>query len=479
MIKDAQNKKEFFIYEQIANEIIHLIDQGTFRPGAKIPSVRQMSLQHNASISSVLQAYMYLENKGVIEARPQSGYYVRVVKNDDTLEPEISSPGLDPTHVNLHDLMMMAMRDSLNPNLVQLGAAMPNLGILPTEKINRILASLTRASTPGSHSYELPPGLEELRLQIAKRAILSGCQLSPNDIVITSGGVEAISLCLHAVCNPGDIVAIESPMYFGTLQLLEVHGIRALEIPTNPRDGISLSALQFAIEHNPIKAVLTISNFNNPLGSYIPDEKKKDLVDLLARYDIPLIDNDVSGEIYFTEKRPMVTTAFDRKGLVMLCSSFSKDISPSLRVGWVVPGKFKSTIEWLKFTTSVATSRLPQMAVAQFLESGGYDHQLRRIRREYDNNLSLLSHAVTKAFPAGTRVTRPAGGFVLWVQLPEKVDSSELYASALRNNITITPGYLFSPTNQFSNFIRLNAASWSLPIEKAVRKLGELVSELA
>lgn len=472
-------KNEIFRYEQIANNVIKLIAHGTYRPGERIPSVRQMSKQQGASVSSVLQAYLQLENRGLIEARPQSGYYVRVAREDDLPEPEISSPGLDPNHVNLHDLMMMAMRDSLNSNLVQLGAAMPNLELLPTERINRILANLARSANPGTHRYELPPGLEELRVQIARRAVQSGCQFSPNDIVITSGGVDGIHLCLYAVCNPGDIVAIESPMYFGTLQLLEVHGLRALEIPTNPREGISLGALQFAIEHNPIKAVLTISNFNNPLGSCMPDEKKKDLVDLLARYDIPLIDNDVSGEIYFTEKRPMVTSAFDQKGLVMLCSSFSKDISPTLRVGWVAPGRFKSKIEWLKFTTSVATARLSQMAIAQFLESGGYDHQLRRIRREYASNVALLSQAVTRAFPSGTRVTRPSGGFVLWVQLPETVDSLELYALALKNNITITPGYLFSPTNQFSNFIRLNAAAWTYPIERAVRRLGELVVELS
>ena len=473
----ASPKKEIFRYEQIAQDVTRLIEQGTYRSGERIPSVRQMSRQQDASISSVLQAYLLLENQGIIEAHPQSGYYVLASSAEDLPEPEISSPGLDPSQVNLHDLMMMAMRDSLNPNLVQLGAAMPNLELLPTERINRIMAGLARTASKGAHGYELPPGLEELRVQIAKRAILSGCQLSPNDIVITSGGVDSINLCLHAVCSPGDIVAIESPMYFGTLQIFEVHGLRALEIPTNPRDGISLDALQFAIEHNPIKAVLTISNFNNPLGSCIPDEKKKDLVDLLAKYDIPLIDNDVSGEIYFTEKRPMVTKAFDKRGLVMLCSSFSKDISPALRVGWVVPGRFKNTVEWLKFTTSVAVGTLPQMAIAQFLESGGYDHQLRRIRREYASNVALLSQAVTRSFPAGTRVTRPSGGFVLWVQLPENVDSLELYKLALENNITITPGYLFSPTNHFSNFIRLNAAAWTFPIERALVRLGDLVRE--
>ncbi len=479
MAEQPSSKKQLFRYEEVAEQVMQLIEQGTYRPGDRIPSVRQMSLQRDVSISSVLQAYLLLESRGVIEARPQSGYYVSRPAHLHLPEPEASSPGLDPTRVNLHELVMMVMRDSLNPELAQLGAAMPNLELLPTERMNRILARLARTASRGTHRYQLPPGVEDLRVQIAQRAVNSGCQLSPSDIVITSGGTEAIGLCLHAVCKPGDIVAIESPMYFGTLQIIEVQGLRALEIPTNPRDGISLDALQFAIEHNPIKAVLTISNFSNPHGSCIPDEKKKELVELLERYDIPLIDNDVSGELYFAEKRPLTTKAFDKKGLVMLCSSFSKDISPSLRVGWVAPGRYKNEVEWLKFTLSAATATLPQMAIAEFLASGGYDHQLRRIRREYASNVTRLSQAVTRTFPAGTRVTRPSGGYVLWVQLPENVDSLELYSLALKGGITLTPGYLFSPTNQFYNFIRLNAAAWNLSIERALERLGDMVVELA
>jgi DNA-binding transcriptional MocR family regulator len=471
-----QESQNTFLYEKIASSITELIRQGTYRAGERIPSVRQMSKQQDVSISTVLQAYLVLENRGLIEARPQSGYYVRTPEFDRLPEPGTSSPGPDPSHISLHELMMMVIKDTLNPNLVQLGAAMPNLELLPTERLNRILSRLARQSGEEAHQYELPPGLEELRIQIAQRSLNFGCQFSPNDIVITSGGIEAIDLCLHAVCKPGDIVAIESPMYFGTLQSLEVHGLRALEIPTHQRNGISLEALRFAIAHNPIKAVLVISNFNNPLGCCIPDEKKKKLVELLATHEIPLIDNDVSGEIYFTDKRPQVTKAYDTKGLVMLCSSFSKDISPALRVGWTAPGRFKAEVEWLKFTSSTATATLPQMAVAEFLESGGYDRHLRTIRREYANNVNLLSQAVTRYFPPETRVTRPAGGFVLWVQLPERIDSLELYKLALQNNITITPGYLFSPTNQFSNFIRLNAAAWSYPIERAVERLGEMVA---
>jgi DNA-binding transcriptional MocR family regulator len=438
-----------------------------------------MSQQQNLSISTVLQAYALLERQGLIESRPQSGYYVRARVEERLPEPETSSPQLDPSHVSLHDLVMMLMRDSANPNLAQLGAALPHLDQRLIQTINRIMAKIIRQQGVGAHQYHFPPGLDALRVQIARRMVNAGCSLSPGEILITCGGTEAIDFSLHAVCRPGDIVAIESPSYFGTLQTLEAHGLRALEIPTHPRDGISLDALEFAIDHNPIRAVVVISNFNNPLGSKMPDERKKELVDLLAKHNIPLIENDVCGELYFGEKRPLVCKAFDTKGLVILLSSFSKDISPGLRLGWVAAGRYTSEVEWLKFTLSASSPTLPQMAVAEFLEGGGYDQHLRRIRREYAHNVELMSDAVMRYFPEGTRLTRPSGGFILWVQVPENVDSLELYKLALQSGITLAPGHVFSATFQFSNFIRLNAATFNYSTERAIERLGQMVKDLA
>ncbi len=480
MVGNAHHSRNgLFRYEQLAGELAGLIEQGTYQPGDRLPSVRKMSRQRGISISSVLQAYLLLEGRGLIEARPQSGYYVRQTRGFPLPEPGISHAGQNPLQVNVHDLVMMVMRDANNPALAHLGAANPNLELLPIEKLDRILARLVKRRDLESHDYLMPPGLEALRVQIAQQAVNSGCMLSPHEIVVTSGGTEALDLCLDAACRPGDIVAIEAPMYFGSLQLIEVHGLRALEIPTDPRDGLSLEALQFALEHNPIKAVLINANFSNPLGSLMPDEKKQQLVELLARYDIPLIDNNALGELYFGEKQPSVTKAYDRKGLVMLCCSFSKTISPSLRVGWIVPGRFQHEIEWLKFTKSATTATIPQMAIAELLESGTYERHMRHVRREYSRNVAAFLQAITRCFPEGTRVTRPSGGFVLWVQLPGNVDSLELYALALKGSISLTPGYLFSPTNQFYNFIRLNAAAWSLPIERALERLGGIVVDLA
>jgi DNA-binding transcriptional MocR family regulator len=466
-------------YQELAERLSDLIRHGTYPAGERIPSVRQMSQQQRLSISTVLQSYSLLESRGLIEVRPQSGYYVSSRIGQRLPEPETSSPHADPSHVSLHELVMMLMRDSANPDLVQLGAALPHLNVLLLQKINRIMTNIIRQKGIDAHEYQFPPGLEALRVQIAQRAVNAGCSLSPNDVLITAGGIEAIDLCLHAVCRPGDIVAIESPSYFGTLQILEVHGLRALEIPTHPREGLSLDALKFAIEHNPIRAVMVIANFNNPLGSQIPDEKKKELVELLARHEIPLIENDVMGEIYFGEKRPMVCKAFDTKGLVMLLSCYSKDISPGLRIGWVASGRYRSEVEWLKFTLSPSSPTLSQMAVAEFLESGGYDQHLRRIRREYARNVGLMSDAVMRYFPEGTRLTRPSGGFVLWVQLPENVDSLKLYEVALRGGITLAPGHVFSATYQFSNFIRLNAATFNYSTERAIERLGDMIRGVA
>lgn len=466
------------LYEMIADDIAYLIEAGTLRPGDRIPSVRQLSQQRDVSVTTVLQAYYLLEDRGLIEARPQSGYYVRERLPNRLPEPEMSSPESDPTRVSVHELVMMVLKDTNNPKLAQLGTAVPNPELLPTRKLNKILASLARRKDLENLMYDFPPGCEALRVQVAQRLINAGCSLSPGEIVTTSGCVEAIEICLRAVCRPGDVVAIESPMYFGILQTMEALRLQALEIPTHPRDGISLEALRFALQHTRIHACLVISNYNNPLGSCIPTENKQELVEVLAEYDLPLIEVDISGEIYFGEQRPMVAKAFDRKGLVLLCSSFSKDLAPSYRVGWVAPGRYRQTVEWLKFTTNIATATLPQLAIAEFLESGGYDHHLRHIRKVYARHVAQMSEAVRRYFPAETRVTRPQGGFILWVQLPEQIDSLELYKRALQAEITLTPGYIYSATHQYRNFIRLNAAFWTMREERAIARLGEIIERM-
>jgi DNA-binding transcriptional MocR family regulator len=467
-------------YERIADDIGHLVECGAFQPGDRIPSVREMSRQRGVSISTVLQAYYLLEARGLIQARPRSGFYVRTDLPSDLPEPEISSPAPDPTQVSMRELTsMVVLNDTRNPDLIQLGAAHPNPGLGATEELSRTMTAVAREMGDASGQYDYAPGCAELRLQIARQSLSSGCSLSPDDIVITSGCSESVSLCLRAVCDPGDVVAIESPICFDALQTLESLRLQALEIPTHPRDGISLDALHFAIEHNDVSACLVISNFNNPLGSCIPNKNKRELVNLLTEHEIPLIENDVLGELYFGDSRPTVAKAYDREGWVMLCSSFSKTLCPGYRVGWVVPGRSRSTVRWLKYTSSLAAPTLSEYTIAEFMASGGYAPYLRRIRRTYERYVASMSHAVRRHFPEQTKLTRPAGGFVLWVELPDTVDSLRLYKQAQQAGIAITPGYLFSATEQYNNFIRLNAANWSDEAEAAVSRLGQIIERLA
>ena len=474
----TKERKSSRLYEQVADHIARMIEARTYRPGDRILSVREMSVQKRVSVTTVLQAYGLLESHGLIEARPQSGYYVRSRFSSSVPVPEISSPQCDPTKVSINELTMMVMKDVFNPNLIPLGAATPNSALLPADKLNRILASIARRKSLESIKYDIPPGYKPLRIQIAQKSLKAGATINPDEIITTMGCIEAIDLCLRAVCKAGDTVAIESPTYFGILQCMESMGLKALEIPTHPSEGINIDTLMFALEQTPVKACLVISNYNNPLGSCIPDEKKKRLVSLLAGLDIPLIEVDISGELHFSDLRPSVCKAYDKKGLVLLCSSFSKTLCPGYRVGWVAAGRYQPKIEWLKFTSSLATATLPQMALAEYLQSGGYESHLRKIRRAYAFNVSNMYEAVTRHFPEGTRVSRPAGGFVLWIQMPESVDSLILYKMALQAGITLSPGYLFSATRRYKNYIRLNASRWSDDIDRGVIRLGEIVHRL-
>ncbi|MCC2670611.1 MAG: helix-turn-helix transcriptional regulator with aminotransferase domain, GntR family, partial [Armatimonadetes bacterium] len=455
------------LYRRVAGQIIRLIEEGTFPTGHRIPSVRQLSTQQAVSITTVLEAYRLLESDGWIEARPQSGYFVSPRFTERPAEPEASTPLPDPTRVSIGELSLRILRDMGDTHLVQLGAAVPNPAFLPAEKLNRIYHSIARELGGEALSYDVPPGCKALRLQIARRMLDAGCEVKPEEIITTSGCQEAMVLCLRAVCRPGDTVAIESPMYYGVLQALEALGLRALELPTHPRHGISLGALRYAIGQHPIGAVL-ISNFNNPTGACLPDDGRRELAELLADRNIPLIEDDIYGDLAHEAPRPRAVKAWDRKGLVLFCSSFSKTLAPGYRVGWVVPGRFFRELEHLKFFSNLVTATLPQLTIAEFLQSGSYERYLRRLRPLYARQTGLFAQAVGRAFPAGSRVTRPEGGFVAWVELPPNVDSLELYRQALAAGITFAPGPIFTAGSGYRNFIRLNAATWSPEVEAAI-----------
>ena len=471
-----QKTESVNLYEQVAHRVANLIEHGTFRPGDRIPSVRKLSRQQDVSITTILEAYRLLEDRGLIEARPQSGYYVRPVRIMGPDEPLKSSPRGGPSPVRVDQLVDSVLRRIGDPSLIQLGAAIPAPHLLPTDRLNRCLAAAARRLGPRGNNYVASPGWRSLRMQIARLSLASGCTLTPDDVLVTGGAQEALTLALRATCSPGDAVAIESPCYFGVLQAIEILGFRAIEIPTHPREGMDVEALARALQSHEIRACVAAANYANPLGSCMPDEAKLALVETCSEAGIPLIEDDTFGDLTHSLQRPKALKAFDREGNVLLCSSFSKTLAPGYRVGWIVGGRYQAELERLKFITNVATPTLPQAAIADFLGNGGYARHLRRIRRTYARQISLMTESIGRHFPESTRVTRPEGGFVLWAELPKDVDSLELQDRAIAEGISLVPGPLFSPKKAYRNFIRLNAAYWSDEVEEALAKLGVMVS---
>ena len=475
----SQSQNGELLYEQVADHIVELIDRGTLHAGERLPSIRKLSSQMDVSISTVLQAYMMLEGKERIEAKPQSGFYVRRMRNLAP-EPRASSPSPLVTRVGVSELVAQVFQTAHDPQVIQLALSTPSPEHLPVKRLNRLMAAAMGKAGARALSYDFPPGYAPLRHEIAKRSIESGCKLIESDLVTTHGTMEALNLCLRAVAKAGDVIAIESPAFYGTLQVIESLGMKALEIATDPRDGIVLDALSAAVRRQKVRACLLVTNFSNPLGSCMPDSNKKALVEMLARREIPLIEDDIYGDLCFAGPRPKAAKAYDKDGLVLLCSSFSKTLAPGYRVGWTAPGRFRPQVESLKFTSSMATTTAPQMAIAEFLQSGGYDRYLRKLRRILAGQVEQMRHAVSRYFPDGTKITRPQGGYVLWVELPRSVDSLELHRRALAQKISIAPGPIFSAKQKYKNFIRLSCGlPWSEKIDGAVQRLGELARKIA
>lgn len=418
---------------------------------------------------------MLLENQGWLEARPRSGFYVRPRLASEVPEPEAPRLPSAVTSIGLSAASARIYLDSGRDDVVHLGAAIPSTRLIPWEKLNRLAAAEARRLGPRAVAYDMAPGTERVRRAIARRYLIAGCPMSAEDLVVTSGGQEAVTLALRAVCKTGDVVAIESPMFFGILQALEVLGLRAVEIPCHARTGMDLRALELATRRHRISACVAIPQFNNPQGSLMPEENKKALLDLLGKRGIPLIEDDIYGELHFGPNRPRPAKTFDTRGLVLMCASVSKTLAMGLRVGWIAPGRFRDTVLRAKRSTSVASATLPTHVVAGFLESGGYDHHLRSLRNALRQQLARVSEAVAQTFPKGVRISRPQGGLVLWVELPRGVDALRLHEQASTDRISIAPGPLFSARGNFRNCIRLNCGEpWSPQHARALTILGHL-----
>ncbi len=465
-------------YEILAEEIAQSIRTGIMKLGDRLPSVRQASTSRGVSPSTVFAAYYLLEARGLIRARERSGYYVTAGARMAPPEPETASrPAAESLPLDVSELVFDVLESVRTRDVVPFGSAFPSPLLFPLPRLARSMASTVLGMDAWSTVDDLAPGNLALRRQIALRYLADGVHVHTDEIVITNGALEALNLSLLAVARPGDSVLIESPTFYAALQALERLGLHAIEVPTHPREGMDLDALALALERHKPSACWMMTTFQNPLGSLMPDAKKQALVQLLGVHGVPLIEDDVYGELYFGSKRPAHTKAFDQDGLVLHCSSFSKCLAPGYRIGWVATGKFTRAVSRQQLTTSLSASGPAQAAIADYLAKGGYDKHLRQLRHTLALQQNAMIEAVVRHFPRGTRATRPEGGYFLWVELPGNTDALRVHQHALSMGISVAPGPMFSARRQFTNCLRLNYGHpWDERAEAAFVTLGQLIA---
>ncbi|TBR44876.1 PLP-dependent aminotransferase family protein [Marinomonas agarivorans] len=463
------------LYEKIADQIEQNIKEGMFIPGSKIPSVRKSSKQLAVSVATVLQAYGLLEDRGIIKARPQKGYFVQeqVTSYAESTTLEVNTLEAIPAVVT--DLLYA----SQNPDITQFGAAIPDTQFLPIRQLQRSVGRLMRLKPEICAAYEFVPGSLNLRRQIAIRMLDAGYHAQPDEIVITLGCQNALMHALQATTQPGDIIAIETPTYHGLLQAVNLLKLKAIEIPCHIETGLDLDALEQAISEWPVKACVVTPSHQNPTGSVMDLESRKRLLKMCKTGKVPIIEDDVYGELNYHEQRIPSIKSLDGASNVIYCSSFSKSIAPGFRIGWIIAGKHQQEIEQLAYVQSLAIPTLNQKAIASFLENGAYDRHLRKTRQIYAANLQQIQQAILQHFPIGTFTSMPKGGFLLWIELPKSINALTLYELALKQGIGTMPGVAFDLSQSFTHHLRMNyAINWDKSTYNAIRQLGQLIENI-
>jgi len=467
------------LYLQVAVGIEKMIADDVLKIGDKLPSVRMLSDEYGISMGTAFQAYYHLEGKGLIESRPKSGYYVRFNHRRFPEMPKQIRPEPVSHDVSVKEMISSIYMDIASPDVINFALAVPDISLLPAAKLNKAVVHALRNTKDHCINYEHTQGNLELRKQIARLAFNWGGKVQPEEVIVTTGCLEAITICLRAVTNPGDTVAVECPTYFGIYQSAESLGLKVVEITSCSINGIELDCLEEAIKNYSIKACIVVPNFNNPLGSCMPDENKKKLVDIITKHSIPLIEDDIYGEMYFGKSRPKTCKYFDKKGLVMHCSSLSKSLAPGYRIGWTIPGKFFEEVRQMKRGLNISSPSLTQAAVAHFLKIGRYEYHLKNLRKALHTQCLRYMQAIIEYFPADTKISRPHGGFVLWLQLNKKINSLKLRTEAMKHNISIVPGRIFSATCNYTHFIRISFGKpWSEDVDYGLMMLGKLIKKM-
>lgn len=469
--------RESFLYAEIAHGIASQIRNGILKPGDRLPSVRVLCQERGISMNTAKRVFLELESQSLIDSKPQSGYFVSQAPSHLLPLPNLSRPSSVANETISDALIDKVYAEMGRGDLTLFSIGVPSAELLPLTKLQKEIIRATKELKGAGTAYERLQGNAKLRKMIAVRSLAWGGSLHEDDLITTNGGMNALSFCLMALSKPGDTIAMESPCYPGTLQLAVSLGLKVLELPTHPVTGVEIDALKDIIPR--INLCLLVPNFNTPLGSCMPNEHKKEVVALLAKHGIPLIEDDIYGDLYFGTQRPMCCKAFDQEGNVLWCSSVSKTLAPGYRVGWIAPGKYKEKILKLKLVHAISSTPIIQEAVGNFLQSSRYDNHLLRLRRTLQSNYQNYLLTIAQYFPEKTKISRPQGGLALWVEFDEETDTEKLYEVAIKHHISIAPGRMFTIQNQYKNCLRLCIGlTWSEEVQQKLKLLGTLAKKL-
>lgn len=471
------------LYQRLAQYYRDAIQSGALPPAARMPSVRAMVRTHHVSLTTALQVCRRLEDDGLVEARPRSGYFVRraaAPRLAPATEPDMRAPADPARYVGIHDrvsnFVARCEQHALSTNFA-LAAAEPSA--YPQHALRQAMSRVLRMNPALLTSRAPPQGALELRTVLARRALDCGIRATAQDIVVTHGCIEALNLALRAVSQPGDTIAVESPTYFGLLQILESLGLRALEIPTSPQRGLSVDALELALRTQPgIRAVVVVPNLQNPLGCIMPDEDKQRLLEVCVAHGTALIEDDTYGALADGGPRRAIKH-WDQAGDVIYCSSLHKTLAPGMRLGWIMGGRWHARVDMLKFAQSRPNEAAGQLAAATYMATKAFDRHLARLRRQLTQQRQQVADAIAREFPAGTRLSLPPGGMLLWVELPDGVSGMAVFEAALSAGIRVAPGAMFSDSGRYDHYLRLSCAEPDPGrVEQAIRRLAGIVASL-
>lgn len=468
--------------EQLASRLRDLVRKGSLGPGEKLPSARELSADAGVNRLTVEAAFARLELEGLIERRQGSGTYVlgRPALASESLRGRGAPVSAWPLWQQLLPKPLLA-RKALAGLPYDFSRGMGDPSLIPALAFRRALQDVVRVEGPEALGYEDPQGHPALRAAIATVLTSLGLAATAEQILITSGSQQAISLTVRALLKPGDRIVVEEACYDSALKLFQLLGLQVVPAPMDAA-GLDPERLEAVLKRERPGLLYCMPNYQNPTGTVMPASRRQALVRLAAQYNMPILEDDYVGELRYDGHAEPALKTLDREGGVLYTSTFSKMLMPGLRLGFVMAeGPVLAHLTDWKRSLEIACPSLLQRALANYVSVGRYRRHVRKACGVYRERRDAMVAAVRRHFPRGTRLQAPRGGLFLWVELPEGLEASALLELATVEGVSFASGERFFVQKKGAgqSCLRLNFAACEIPvIEEGIRRMGRLAGRL-